>query len=342
MPVHQRLQKGLVALTMRNFQNPLLWVFFWCAISNVHAQLPPDSEIIFMDVYGRAIFLTQQNRTKLQKLTDGIPGFPTEFSPSPDGRKITLTVWNREVTEADIFVKDLTNKNLINLTGHLPNSWNVAPQWSPDGRRIAFRSNRDGLTQLFVMNADGSDIRNLIAPTGLLLRFSGDAPAAWSPDSQQIAFPGTALGGSSTDLFIINVDGTGLKKVVTNAWDLAWSPDGKLLAFSSTRARAFTDIYTLDLENGNIKRLTTIGNQGFHNGNPSWLPDGSGLLFTSQLDSSAIWYTDVEGKDADKVWRDGPGRYMYIVHIMPDPPQAVSAKGKDWTTWGSLKFQSGK
>ena len=65
----------------------------------------------------------------------------------------------------------------------------VSPRWSPDGKRIAFTSNRDGNYEIYVMNADGSGQRNLTQHR------AQDNYAAWSPDSKRIAFISNRGGG---------------------------------------------------------------------------------------------------------------------------------------------------
>ena len=60
------------------------------------------------------------------------------------------------------------------LTGHA--AWDSAPAWSPDGRRIAFRSKRDGNPEIYVVNADGSGLRNLTRSP------ADDGWFAWSPE----------------------------------------------------------------------------------------------------------------------------------------------------------------
>src|SRR5688572_31179416 len=71
---------------------------------------------------------------------------------SPDGSRVAF------VAGYDILVVSLADGAITNLTNHLRGS---SPAWSPDGGKIAFISNRDGLMELYVMNADGSGVRRL-------------------------------------------------------------------------------------------------------------------------------------------------------------------------------------
>ena len=111
---------------------------------------------------------------------------------------------------------------LRNLT---PKPWapDAAPAWSPDGRKIAFASERDGNSEVYVMNADGSGQRNLTRNPAL------DGDPAWSPDGRNIAFRSTRDG--NTEIYVMNADGSGQRNLSHNpkAFDgsLAWSPAQK-------------------------------------------------------------------------------------------------------------------
>jgi hypothetical protein len=89
--------------------------------------------------------------------------------------------------------------------------------WSPDGSRIAFESVRDGGSEIYVMNAEGSDQRRLTS--------NGGAYPAWSPDGSRIAFA-SGRGGDS-EIYVMNADGTGLTNLTSNPagdHDPDWSP----------------------------------------------------------------------------------------------------------------------
>ena len=104
---------------------------------------------------------------------------------------------------------------------------NFAPAWSPDGRKLAFVSDRDGpfgvyTPEIHVVNADGSALRNLTRNP------AHDSDPVWSPDGQQIAFV------RNCGVYVMNADGSGQQNLTRNtARDLspAWSPDGQQIAF---------------------------------------------------------------------------------------------------------------
>jgi len=86
--------------------------------------------------------------------------------------------------------------------------------WSPDGRKIAFASDRRGNFDIYVMNADGSGMRRLTGNP------AQDTAPAWSPDGRKIAF---ASGYLITAIYVMNADGSGERRVMKNADEAAWA-----------------------------------------------------------------------------------------------------------------------
>ena len=130
--------------------------------------------------------------------------------------------------------------DVLNLTNH--EKADRQPAWSPDGRQIAFSSNRDGGDgDIYVMDSDGSDVLNLTNHE------KADRQPAWSPDGRQIAFSSDRDG--NFDIYVMDSDGSDVLNLtnheMTNEQSPAWSPDGRQIAFSSNRDGNF-DIYVMD------------------------------------------------------------------------------------------------
>lgn len=166
-----------------------------------------------------------------------------------------------------------------------------SPEYSPDGKRIAFVSGRTGTSQLWICNSDGS------APVQLT-SFAGAATGCprWSPDGQNIAFDSNPEGNA--DIFVIGVEGGSPRRL---SWerseDIApsWSRDGRWIYFTSNRGGQF-QIWKMSVEGGNPTQVTR---QGGYVSVES--PDGKYLYYTKGHTTPGIWRVPVEGGEETMV-----------------------------------------
>jgi len=161
------------------------------------------------------------------------------------------------------------------------------PAWSPDGRSIAFTSNRDGNDDIHVMNADGTGVTRLTNSTF-------NYWSAWSPDGGRIAY-GSSYGGGNYEIHVMNADGTGVTRLTNHsAGDTspAWSPDGRRIAFTSSRDGNL-EIYVMNADGTGVTRLT---NHSAEAGSPTWSPDGRRIAFVSERDGNdEIYVMNADG-----------------------------------------------
>jgi TolB protein len=151
-------------------------------------------------------------------------------------------------------------------------------QWSPDGKRFLLTRIHEGKMGLWVMNADGSDLKPLLVPQPNTPHFDGH----WSADGKKVVFVLDILQGTDGKLQINTAlaDGTGSAVLVPHkAFEESprWSPDGKRVAWVSTRD-GNQEIYTVTADGKETKRLTS---EIALDNNPAWSPDGKQLAFAS-------------------------------------------------------------
>jgi len=177
--------------------------------------------------------------------------------------------------------------------------------------KITFQSNRNGNFDIFVMNADGSNVTQLtsnpfdeylplFSPDGSRIVFarcgficqvvvinadgSGERvvtddgfPGAWSPDGNRIALGGAA-GTGIEGIYVVNADGSGLVRVLDPDFITDWSPDGRQLMIVSGRDGDL-ELYATPLDGSLVTKLTD--NTADDNAGTGWSPDGSSIVFNS-------------------------------------------------------------
>jgi Tol biopolymer transport system component len=130
----------------------------------------------------------------------------------------------------------------------------VQPAYSPDGRGLAFVSDRSGTDEVWISNVDGSDPRPLTSFGG---PWTGSP--SWSPDGRQVALDSRASGESA--IYVVRVDGGLPQRVATGLPDSAtpwWSRDGTRLYFSA-RAEGTEQIFAIRLDDGEVTQVTHQG-----------------------------------------------------------------------------------
>ena len=171
-----------------------------------------------------------------------------------------------------------------------------SPTVTPQGGTgiIAFVSSRTGIPQVYLMNADGSNVRPITNEQ------DGACQPDWSPDGLQLVFvsPCKARQDSypGSSLYVINVDGTNKTALPTTLggdFEPAWSPDGTRIAFTSLRDDFF-EIYAINLKTNQIEKLTDarkISGSSYAR-QPAWNPFGTQLAYVlKRVGVTQIWLT---------------------------------------------------
>ncbi len=166
-------------------------------------------------------------------------------------------------------------------------SSNTLPVWAPNGKKIAFVSDRDGNREIYVMNADGNEQLNLTRNP------AEDWTPSWSPDGKRIAF--ASFRDDNWEIYVMAANGSKQQRLTSNRsadYSPIWSPDGQNLAFASDRDGNL-EIYIMAADGSNQTRFT------FHDAtdqSPVWSPDGTQLAWESYRDGNMeIYIAGVDG-----------------------------------------------
>ena len=278
--------------------------------------------IVCVDAQARIVFESDRDG----HVRDDIPNFPG-------------------IPAYEIYVMDTDGGNQQNLTNN-PNH-DYSPSWSPNGKRIAFVSNRDGHVdandwptyEIYVMEADGSNQQNLTNDP------SDDGSPSWSPDGKRIVFDSDRHAGGNPhgiDIYVMDTDGGNQERLTNNLTEdqyPSWSPDGKRIVFSARREGHFEnkfavtyEIYVMDADGGNQQRLTENRQE---DGYPSWSLNSKRIAFWSNRDgNSEIYVMDADGGNPQNLTNNphSEARPAWL-----NSPFSVSPTGKKFTMWGWLK-----
>jgi len=242
---------------------------------------------------------------------------------SPDGRYVAYSVqqtdWEDDEFVSQIWIAVTGTGVRYQLTSGKKSS--TGPVWSPDSRRIAFTSDRDGKRQIYVIAPDGGEASQLTAEE------NGVGSIAWSPDGSAMAFTSTGpdpkakkdrkerygefdiIGGDYTmsHLWQVKVpaeipsDTKKLPKAEQltkgdqfSVSAFSWSPDGKRIAFAASRdpdlgSQDTEQIYLLDLADLHVRKLLDSGGP---NSNPKWSPDGRQVAYVTGNGDPFFFYSN--------------------------------------------------
>jgi WD40 repeat protein len=228
---------------------------------------------------------------------------------------------------------------------------------------IAFRSNRTGNNEIYVMNGDGSELVNLTndssdddlpawSPDGTRVVFctsrdgnyeiysmnadgsdktnlsdspSEDCSSSWSPDGTKITFASNRDGNN--EIYVMNADGSDKSRLIDNpAFDMFpnWAPDGKQIVFVSDRDGQM-DIYVMNADGSGVTRLTNIGvGDAF----PVWSPDGTKIAFSPDSDGNyEIYVMNADGSGQTNLTNNSANDW--VPSWSPDGTQIIFSSQRD-------------
>jgi TolB protein len=265
---------------------------------------------------------------------------PAAVVPFPRGLSGTLAFQSDARSAANpngrvkIYAIDLSNGRITPLTP--AGDWNdEQPRWSPDGRRIAFKSDRGGSYNLYVMDADGRNVERVTDHAG------NDHDPAWTPDGLSLVFTSDRdRGRGRADLYRLWLGDGAVQRLTTFFEGYAFmpnvSPDGNWVAFVATTF-PFDGGYTNQVH---VLELATLLTWPFDSTGPgcwpNWSPDGSRIAHVHLATEPSNIQVISSFGDAPEPLPGEPSRWHYYPDWSPDGTLlAISTspehhQGEDW------------
>ena len=237
--------------------------------------------------------------------------------PGP-GTRVVFTGY--AAGNADIYTIDPDGSDIVPLTTTAGSD--ALGDWSPDGSRILFQSQRDGADfDLYVMDADGSDVLPLTAAA------TDDHEASWSPDGTRIVF--TSNRDGDAEIFIMDANGSNALQLTTNTANEQhprFSPDGTKIVFSSDLDGPDYDIYVMNVNgSGRVRLSPRAGDDSW----PDYSHDGRRILFD---DGADLLVMNANGSNVTPITPEG---HMSVEHARwsPDDSRIVFQSYSTAASW---------
>ena len=202
------------------------------------------------------------------------------------------------------------------------------PDWSPDGQRIVFASDRDGDFEIYTMKADGSDVVRL-SDNGAF-----DGRPVWSPDGQRIAFVSDRDYPNRQEVYVMRADGSDVDRLFLKGcpnfrdYVPSWSPDSQKIAFAwkcnVNDSSEDIELRTMNADGSDIVSLTDNDYLDF---DPVWSPDGQHMAFYSERDGNReIYLMNTDGSGVTRL-TNRPNHADWDPAWLPDGRWIVFSSG---------------
>ena len=206
--------------------------------------------------------------------------------------------------QPDLYRKSIDGRVVTQLTADA--SQDLMPEISPDGRYVAFASDRHGNWDVFMMSAEGGPV------TQITFDGAHELHPTWSPDGNRLCYCRFNERTTQWELWTLAVDKPGVRSFVCEGMFPRWSPDESedkiLFQRSRKRGDRLYGVWTIDLVDGdgmNPTEIVAAGDAAIMH--PTWSPDGSSIAYTVVAEPSVaedgmpvecdIWTIDADGTD---------------------------------------------
>jgi TolB protein len=198
--------------------------------------------------------------------------------------KLALSVYNSKEEAYDVFVVWLDNLEWIRVAKRASQ-----PSFSPDGERIAFRSQEEESFGLRTINLEEGDEMEIV-------ELDGAIHPTWSPDGERIAYAFCEPEEEVWRIYVVSADGSGEAEEIARGWSPSWGPEGRLAYTGCDEKGEKCGIYFTDENLENPIRITADP----HDISISWSPDGTRLAYMSDHDGNwEVYVVALTGQ----VWR---------------------------------------
>jgi tricorn protease len=238
-----------------------------------------------------------------------VNGLILDYSLSPSAKRALFTA------RGEVFTVPEEKGEVRNLT-NTPAIREILAAWSPDGKWVAYLSDRTGEYELYIRPQDGTGEEKRITFDGDCYRFT----PRWSPDSEKIMYADKKL-----RLFFVDIEKKEPVLVdraeVSEIHDYVWSSDSKWIAYSKNNEAYFASIYLYSLDKGKVYKITDDLTDDF---NPAFDPEGKYLYFISARTFDPI-FSDFER--TEYVYRNV--RNIYLVTLQADTPSPFAPESDE-------------
>jgi len=243
-------------------------------------------------------------RTKLKNVSEYI----RNFSLSPSGKRALFEA------RGEVFTVPQEHGSIRNVT-NTSGAAERFPAWSPDGKHIAYFSDRTGEYELYVRSDYGKGAEKQITKNGKAFRYQ----PVWSPDNKKIAFS-----DKTGSLFVIDVEGGELSFVDKDEWYLmqsyCWSPDSRWLAYSKRLANAHSAMMIYDTQEQRVHQVST---DYYDDTRPVFDAEGEYLFFCSKRAFTPIY------SDIDHTWIYANSTQVYAATLRKDVPSPTAPRSDE-------------